>query len=259
MRNDSHPSDQELLLAAEGELSRRRVRAIHEHLSACSMCQSRQQQISSTFADFVDRRERSLNPQLPTPARARAELKSRLAQAGALPQKNGWEPRFTLAAGILGLLGVLALAYWMPMRETSFRPRIVFSPNPALTPGVAAPVSKEQVCSGQAAKNRMVPVSLRRRVFQEYGIGNALPQAYEVDYLITPALGGADDIRNLWPQSYSSTVWNAQVKDALEDRLRDLVCDGQLELASAQREIATDWIAAYKKYFRTDMPEQSIQ
>jgi hypothetical protein len=74
---------------------------------------------------------------------------------------------------------------------------------------------------------------------------------YEVDYLITPALGGADDIRNLWPQSYVSTAWNARVKNALEDRLRDLVCRGQLDLGEAQREIATDWIAAYKKYVRS--------
>jgi hypothetical protein len=93
-------------------------------------------------------------------------------------------------------------------------------------------------------------------VFEEYGISGAPPRAYEVDYLITPALGGADDIRNLWPQSYSPAVWNARVKDALEDRLHDLVCDGRLDLATAQRDIASDWIAAYKKYFETDRPLQ---
>jgi len=67
-------------------------------------------------------------------------------------------------------------------------------------------------------------------------------------------LGGADDIRNLWPQSYSATAWNAQVKDALEDRLREMVCDGSLDLTQAQQEIAGNWIAAYKKYFHTDKP-----
>lgn len=44
------------------------------------------------------------------------------------------------------------------------------------------------------------------------------------------------------------------MKDALEDRLREMVCDGSLDLMEAQREIATNWIAAYKKYFRTDTP-----
>jgi len=46
--------------------------------------------------------------------------------------------------------------------------------------------------------------------------GRPRPDAYEVDYLITPELGGATDIRNLWP--YGDTVWNAHVKDQLEDR-----------------------------------------
>ena len=114
--------------------------------------------------------------------------------------------------------------------------------------------SKEEVCRESPPKNKMVPVSVRRRVFQAYGIDSADPGAYEVDYLITPALGGSDDIRNLWPQSYSATIWNARVKDALEDRLRQLVCTGALDLATAQRDISRDWIAAYRNYFHTDRP-----
>jgi len=78
-----------------------------------------------------------------------------------------------------------------------------------------------------------------------------------VDYLITPALGGADDIHNLWPQSYSSTVWNARVKDSLEDRLREMVCEGRLDLATAQHDLSADWISAYKKYFHTDRPVEA--
>jgi hypothetical protein len=127
-------------------------------------------------------------------------------------------------------------------------------PTAMLTPGVARAATKTEVCRQDEGKNRDVPAALRRRVFELYGIPRADPKAYEVDYLITPALGGSDDIGNLWPQSYSDTVWNARVKDALEDRLRELVCRGDLELATAQRDISTDWIAAYKKYFRTDRP-----
>jgi hypothetical protein len=36
------------------------------------------------------------------------------------------------------------------------------------------------------------------------------------------------DRRNLGPESYAATLWNACVKDALEDRLRELVCDGTI-------------------------------
>src|SRR5205823_4516238 len=54
--------------------------------------------------------------------------------------------------------------------------------------------------------------------------------------------------------SFKTQPWNARVKDQIENRLHDLVCSGELDLATAQREIASDWIAAYKKYFHTDVP-----
>jgi hypothetical protein len=123
-----------------------------------------------------------------------------------------------------------------------------------LTPGVALSETRDQVCRANEGKNRDVPAALRHKVFALYGMPGADPRSYEVDYLITPALGGAEDIGNLWPQSFSATMWNARVKDALEDRLRELVCTGDVDLRTAQREISTDWIAAYKKYFHTDKP-----
>ena len=39
-----------------------------------------------------------------------------------------------------------------------------------------------------------------------------------------------------------------------EDRLHELVCRGDVDLPTAQREISSDWIAAYKKYFHPDEP-----
>jgi hypothetical protein len=103
-----------------------------------------------------------------------------------------------------------------------------------------------------------VPTSLRQKVFQEYGIVNANAGDYEIDYLIAPGLGGVEAISNLWPEPYTSRTWNAHVKDALEERLHEMVCAGQLDLSTAQRDIAADWIAAYKKYFRTDRPQPSL-
>ncbi|MBL8214978.1 MAG: HNH endonuclease [Bryobacterales bacterium] len=100
----------------------------------------------------------------------------------------------------------------------------------------------------------MVPADLAQRVFQQYRIANPKPGAYEVDYLISPALGGTTAIENLWPVPYADGVWTSRVKDALEDHLRTLVCEGKMDVATAQREIATDWIAAYRKHFRTRLP-----
>jgi hypothetical protein len=78
-----------------------------------------------------------------------------------------------------------------------------------------------------------------------------------VDYLITPELGGVDDIRNLWPEPHSATVWNSYVKDQLETYLHQQVCAGKLNLKTAQRDIATDWISAYKRYFHVDQPRSN--
>src|SRR5439155_20852712 len=54
-------------------------------------------------------------------------------------------------------------------------------------------------------------------------------------------------IRNLWPEPYAGR-WGARTKDVLENRLHELVCEGRLSLASAQRQEARDWVGAYRKY-----------
>ena len=66
--------------------------------------------------------------------------------------------------------------------------------------------------------------------------------------------GGSNAVKNLWPQSFQTQPWNAHVKDQLENTLHQLVCAGEVDLATAQHDIATDWIAAYRKYFHTDLP-----
>jgi hypothetical protein len=156
-------------------------------------------------------------------------------------------------------LGLLAFGQFLVrsniVRDRSSRVQtwVVSIPDSRLTPGATVLVSRSAVCA-ESNKNKPVSAPVQRKVFEEYGISGVDPRAYEVDYLVTPALGGADDIHNLWPHSYSATAWNARVKDALEDRLRGMVCDGSLDLTEAQREIASNWIAAYKKYFHTDQP-----
>jgi hypothetical protein len=101
---------------------------------------------------------------------------------------------------------------------------------------------------------RDVPASLRQEIFREYQIASPRAKDYATDYLIAPGLGGADDIQNLWPEPYTSPASNARVKDALEEHLHQLVCAGRLDPPTAQRDIATDWIATYKKYFHTERP-----
>ncbi len=122
-------------------------------------------------------------------------------------------------------------------------------PSTDLTPGAVLDVGKEQICRpGYAHSVRHVEGSLKRRIYLEYGIVTHRPGQYEIDHLISLELGGSNDIENLWPQSFETEPWNAHVKDRLEDRLHALVCNGSIDLKEAQRAIAGDWIAAYKKY-----------
>jgi hypothetical protein len=199
---------------------------------------------------------------LPPVEGPRASLKAQLAQLSANETGGGsnWLRllrRFAWAAVFSGLLvpGLLLLRMMIERQDLKRQHQLIVSiPDSRLTPGATLLVSRPAVCAQENIKNRAVPVALQRKVFEQYGIAGADPHAYEVDYLVTPALGGADDIHNLWPHSYSHTVWNARVKDALEDRLREMVCDGSIDLGEAQSEIAANWIAAYKKYFHTDRP-----
>jgi hypothetical protein len=124
-------------------------------------------------------------------------------------------------------------------------------PDPNLTPGVVDPeTSIKKICTPHyTAMIRNVPESLKKKVFDEYKI-DSTSDKFEIDHLISLELGGTNDIKNLWPQSYTKQPYNAHIKDALEDRLHALVCKGKLNLSVAQKEISTDWISAYKKYVK---------
>jgi hypothetical protein len=126
-------------------------------------------------------------------------------------------------------------------RPPSVQKAIRLLPDKTLTPGAIQPVDLTEVCSErQKDLDPAVSVSVRKVIFQQYGMNVARDDDDQVDYLINPQLGGTRDIRNLWPEPYGSTVWNAHAKDALEERLQHMVCDKQIDLASAQRQIATD-------------------
>jgi hypothetical protein len=123
-----------------------------------------------------------------------------------------------------------------------------YLPDPQLTPGDTLNVTKDDVCTpGYASKVRDVPEAVKQQAYQRYGITSHKPGEYEVDHLISLELGGSNAIQNLWPESYSGT-WNAHIKDRLENELHRRICSGELDMRTAQRAIATDWIAAYRQY-----------
>jgi Putative zinc-finger len=262
--NAAHISDEDLLLAIDGELEDDEAAEVEAHLEDCWACRSRKREIESAIAVFMKVHQRNLSPALPPGSGPRALLKARIAEMPSRPgtaASNRLPPLWMQIAAVVvaAAFATVLAGRWAAAHRPAGASRALSIPNASLTPGAAILASRNQVCSAPNPNNRAVPASLERQVFAEYGISGAQTRAYEVDYLITPALGGADDIHNLWPQSYSETVWNARVKDALEQRLHDLVCEGEVDLTTAQRDISADWIAAYKKYFRTDRPLETAQ
>lgn len=269
-----HLSDQEMLQAADGELSTRRADQVHSHLAECWACRARMAEIEETIADFARAHRQTLDSQLPPIAGPRALLKAQLAELASKPEANSWRwflhfaslnlTSATRAAAFVGAAVLIAavaggvLAHHSTQRGAN---SIVAAfergalPDRSLTPGATRRVTISDVCSmAHEEVVGEVSASLRQEVLQKYGIVNARASDYEIDYLIAPGLGGVEEIHNLWPEPYTSRTWNAYVKDALEERLHEMVCGGELDLSTAQRDIATDWIAAYKKYFHTDRP-----
>jgi len=268
LHKDSHQAnlhipDEELVRSADGELSPQRTTEVDTHLKACWDCRARMEEFQSTITGFVRDHHAEFDGQLPPGDGPRALLRARLAEWSDQSTTGWWKRVFHFGVPQMAVVGLSLIAIvtgisWF--RQASQKPSYVLfdeeaAPNRSLTPGATRQVALSEVCSvprEEVIGN--VPGALRQRVLLEYGISNARPEDYEIDYLIAPRLGGTEDIRNLWPEPYRTRVWNAHVKDALEQRLHEMVCSGQLDLSTAQHDIATDWIAAYKKYFHTDQP-----
>jgi hypothetical protein len=133
-------------------------------------------------------------------------------------------------------------------------------PDPRCTPGATNPAVTQAtiagtICRAGYTKSIRPPESItepeKRSAIAAYGdyAGTRL-RGYELDHLIPLELGGAaNSARNLWPERdypavSTSSSYYLNPKDHLERHLHDLVCEGRRKLAKAQREIASDWIAA---------------
>lgn len=262
-RDPAHASEEDLVRLANGELAPAQAAAALAHLEACERCRTSLHEIRRAFEVYTQVRRAALDARVAPGGAARAELQRRLAQARG--RSSSWLEGLALqpgrarwALGLATLLLAAAIATFAPAdapvgqgppAKLDHRP---FTPDPRLTPGVTAAVPRGGLCAADLAPS--VDRALALEAFRLYGIAEPQPLAYEVDFLIPPELGGAMDVRNLWPQPYDVQPWNAHAKDALEDYLLRSVCDGRLDLETAQRDLAGGWVAAYRKHFRTPEP-----
>ena len=264
-RDDSlHPQDERLLLGLARELPASLQHRFDVHVSGCDDRQRRLDMLRTADSHF--RKALSHRPDYPAAVndRLRLRLARALGEATTGPELAPSAGKF--GATRLAVFGsavalVIAAAFGMtwsgrtPLGETPAKQTsALVRPIPSLTPGATADVSMDLVCAANEPSPPPVPAEMRRHVLKVYAMDDVPHDEFELDYLITPQLGGVTHPANLWPERYDSPVWNAKVKDQLETLLPALVCAGALNLADAQREIATDWIAAYKKYFKSDRP-----
>jgi hypothetical protein len=159
-----------------------------------------------------------------------------------------------LSAALVGLV----VASTSPVQASNWLQNVMPSgsdpirPDPRLTPGAVVTTDPSAVCyPGYSRTVRHTSGMLKHQIYVEYGVDHN-GHHYEIDHLVPLSIGGADVAENLWPQSYDTAPWNANVKDRLELKLLHLVCHGDIPMAQAQQEIATDWVAAYQKYCPTE-------
>ncbi len=120
-------------------------------------------------------------------------------------------------------------------------------PDSDCTPGSIFPnATKDEICvSGYSKKVRNVSTKLKKKVFSQYGISYPVPfGSYEVDHLIPLALGGNNDIANLWPKS-AQPFPGFYEKNIVGNYLHEEVCANRVDLSVAQKRIANSWFLIY--------------
>ena len=260
----AHLSEEDLVLLASGELAPGPAAEAAAHLETCGDCRDSLREIRSALEGYAEARSVALDARIPPGGASRAEMQRRLREARPLPAPGAMRLAFrpgklhwTLGLAVFLIVVAMATVRSLHQPETA-RVEIAndrFAPDSRLTPGLTAAISRAELCAVESdGLPAAIDAALAIEVFRVYGIANPRPRAYEVDFLIPPELGGAKDVRNLWPQPYDVHPWNAHAKDALEDFLRRAVCDGRLTLEAAQADLAGGWIDAYRKHFRTPEP-----
>jgi hypothetical protein len=263
-RHDLHIPAEDLLRFSDGELPLFRTVAVKKHLAQCRDCRAKLQRSEQTIRDFVRSYRCTLDPQLPPAAGTRALLKARLQQiepaTGSAAQWTITRWSLVAAAGLFCALvagAVLLTSRWVVSRQSASTPQNLsyVEPNPRFTPGATRPVSTGELCTAEYSDDAsLVSAEVKQRVLKEYGLSGERRTDYQLDYLISPQLGGTEDASNVWPEPSATTVWNARTKDELEQKLHQMVCRGNISLATAQQDLARDWVSAYKKYVQTTQP-----
>ena len=149
-------------------------------------------------------------------------------------------------------------------------------PDPAKTPGVVrTDISLHALCTTKwGTDQRFVTAAMKQQVMHDYNFdpkscpatmlkGKKVHRS-EIDHLVPRSLGGADDVKNLWPECYeqvqkdkSAQMDGAHKKDMLETALNKRLCKSgktptTAELQEYQSGFQKDWKALYRETYGED-------
>ena len=122
----------------------------------------------------------------------------------------------------------------------------------AVNPDVTQDTIAQTICApGYTKSVRPAPdftSDVKRTLIERAGLNPVSAQYYELDYVIPLALGGHPTDRQNFALQVLEGKNGARRKDRIEAKLQCLVCSGHVTIADAQREILTDWQAAYQRH-----------
>src|ERR1700684_3335781 len=207
-----------------------------------------------------------------------------MARCGAILQRRGRGKNLGIFAKGMNastrhllsvlVLFLLAMALWYVIRQSSalapatgtrvgrVGPPDIY-PIPSITPGTINPeITQENIhetiCDPNwSTKSERTPSNytnrLKREGFDQYNDADRDMRDYAEDHLIPLEIGGnPTDPKNLWPEPYHTSIADggAHDKDKVENYLHGQVCGGAINLAEAQKAIATDWYRIYVNNLR---------
>lgn len=115
-------------------------------------------------------------------------------------------------------------------------------PDATCSPGAVLTTNIKMICTvGYTKTVRNVSTATKKKVFKEYDIPYAQHSNYEVDHIISLELGGSNDISNLFPEAYNIKN-GARTKNKFENQLHREVCNGDMTIQEAQKEISMNWL-----------------
>jgi anti-sigma factor RsiW len=214
MKHDTpHPSDETLLCAVHGELLPRRRDTLDTHLAGCDGCRSRLRAIQASADEVTAAWREGAAAGVPPVDRLRARLRAGLEQRSSELDRS-WRFRIERHMARVPSAAVAAVAVALVLGAVLIRSAVVRGrsagsgaaieagalPIPAITPGATAYVTADDLCAGRGPVKEEIAPAVRQAVLRDYGMDGLPDSDYELDYLITPELGGSSDRRNLRPQ-----------------------------------------------------------